>query len=149
MSVQLKARGARDPAVRAWLRLFRVFHKVDRMATNEMRIHGLTMAQFDVLARVGMQGGMTQQELADSLLVTKGNVCQLLDRMESGGMIRRQQQGRSNCLFLTPEGERLFAQVVPEHEGLIEQAFSTLTPAEQLQLLHLLRKLERGLTSLS
>jgi DNA-binding MarR family transcriptional regulator len=46
---------------------------------------GLNNAQFDVLAHVGAVEGMTQQELADSILVTKGNVALLLDRVEGRG----------------------------------------------------------------
>ena len=38
-----------------------------------------------MLAKVGSTEGISQQELADALLVTKGNVCQLLDKMEGSG----------------------------------------------------------------
>ncbi|GAC1471559.1 MAG: hypothetical protein PVSMB7_23430 [Chloroflexota bacterium] len=103
------------------------------------------MAQFDVLARVGAAEGPTQQELADSLLVTKGNVCQLIDRMERSELLQRRQDGRSNRLYLTSKGRALFEDVVPEHECVIAQLFSPLTPEEQRHLLALLRKLDRGL----
>ena len=137
--------GVRHPAVPAWLRLVRVFQKVDRASSDQLRGKNLSMAQFDVLTRVGASEGLTQQELADSLLVTKGNVCQLLDRMERGGLIVRKQDGRSNRLFLTPEGRTLFDAVVPEHEQLIADLFSTLSSEEQRQLLGFLRTLDRSL----
>jgi DNA-binding MarR family transcriptional regulator len=110
-----------------------------------MRCRGLTMAQFDVLAHVGAAPGLTQQELADSLLVTKGNVCQLLDRMERGDLIERRSEGRSNRLFLTPRGQELFDRIVPEHEDMIAEKFDGLTPEEQTNLLGLLRKLDQSL----
>ena len=103
------------------------------------------MAQFDVLAHIGAAEGIVQQELADSLLVTKGNVCQLLNRMEQAGLIRRCQDGRANRLVLTEEGRRLCAEVVPEHKETIAKLFAPLTPEEQAQLLRLLRKLDHGL----
>jgi DNA-binding MarR family transcriptional regulator len=138
--------GIRQTPVLAWLRLMRVFHKIEHRSADELRPHGLSLAQFDVLAHVGAREGMTQQELADSLLVTKGNICQLLGRMESSGLIERRQRGRANELALTEQGKRLFREVVPNHECDIADAMGSLSPEEQAELLALLRKLDRNLT---
>ncbi len=135
----------RHPAVAAWLRLVRVFQKIDRVSVEHFRKWDLSPAQFDVLAHVGAAEGRTQQELADALLVTKGNVCQLLDRLERNGLIARRQDGRANRLYLTDAGRQLFATSVPVHEQLIAQQFVALTPEEQVRLLELLRKVDRAL----
>ena len=129
----------------AWLRLLRVSQKVERDLAGQLKLWGLNNAQFDVLAHVGADEGMTQQELADSLLVTKGNVAQLLDRMERRGLIERRSQGRTNRLFLTHEGRRTYTEVVPAHEVLIDERLSVLSEEEQRQLFELLRKLDRAL----
>ena len=123
----------------------RVFQRVDRDSGEHLRAWDLSVAQFDVLAHVGAAEGIVQQELADSLLVTKGNVCQHLDRMEGRGWILRQRDGRNNRIFLTQEGRRLFDEVVPAHEALIVERFSALSSAEQERLHELLRKLDRAL----
>jgi DNA-binding MarR family transcriptional regulator len=123
----------------------RVFQKVDRVSGEQLRAWDLNVAQFDVLAHVGVGEGIVQQELADSLLVTKGNVCQLLDRMEGRGLILRRREGRTNRLFLTEEGRRLFEEVVPAHEALIAERFSVLSRAEQEQLHELLGKLDKAI----
>ena len=136
----------RRPGLLAWLRLARIFQKVERNSGEHLRGWDLNVAQFDVLAHVGASEGMTQQELADSLLVTKGNVCQLLDRMEGRGWISRRQQGRANRLFLTDAGRRLFDEVVPAHEALIAGRFSGLSEGEQERLHELLRKLDKALS---
>ena len=138
-------RDLRGPGLLAWLRLMRVFQKVDRVSGERLRAWDLSVGQFDVLARVGAAEGIVQQELADSLLVTKGNVCQLLDRMEGRGLIRRQREGRNNRIFLTKEGRRLFNDVVPAHETLIAERFSALSHAEQARLHELLRELDLAL----
>ena len=135
-----------NTAVLAWLRLVRVFQKIDRVSTAQMRCRNLSVAQFEVLAHVDKRAGVTQQDLADALLVTKGNVCQLLDRMEQNGLIRRQQDGRANRLRLTDQGEQLFAELAPRHEELIAERFAALSEDEQRQLLGLLRKLDHALT---
>jgi MarR family transcriptional regulator, 2-MHQ and catechol-resistance regulon repressor len=123
----------------------RVALKVERALGEQLRGWGLNNAQFDVLAHVGAAEGIMQQELADSLLVTKGNVAQLLDRVEERGLILRWREGRANRLFLTDEGRRLFAEVVPAHEALIDDRLSVLSREEQQKLHELLRKLDRAL----
>ena len=138
-------RGTKTPALLGWMRLMRVYHKVERRSAERLKGWGLSVAQFDVLAHVGAAEGITQQELADSLVVSKGNVCQLLDKMEGRGWISRVQEGRANRLFLTYEGRRLFEDVVPVHEADIAKRFSVLSEADQAQLHELLRKFDRAL----
>ena len=133
------------PAVLAWLRLARVFAKVDRASAQHLRHWGLRVAQFDVLAQAGAAEDLSQQDLATKLLVTKGNVTQLLDRMQRDGLIVRCQEGRTNCLFLTEKGRRLFDTVVPAQEALIAAQFTPLSDQEQRQLLKLLRTLDHTL----
>jgi MarR family transcriptional regulator, 2-MHQ and catechol-resistance regulon repressor len=148
LSEDSRSRGEslRRPSVLAWLRLLRVSQKVERDLARQLKLWGLNNAQFDVLAHVGAAEGITQQELADSLLVTKGNVAQLLGRMERRGLIERRSQGRTNRLFLTDEGRRTFTEVVPAHEALIDDRLSVLSEEDQKQLFELLRRLDRALT---
>src|SRR5689334_17510474 len=126
MSETHKAALTRHPGVLAWLRLARVYHKVDSASARHFQEHGLSTAQFDVLAQIGAAEGSTQQELAGALLVTKGNISQLLDRMERQGLVRRCQEGRSNTLFLTEQGRRLFDAIVPAQEALVAELFAPL-----------------------
>ncbi len=129
----------------AWMRLLRVEQKVARTLSEDLKRWELNLAQFDTLAHVGAAEGLTQQELADSLLVTKGNVCQMLDRMERRGLLVRRREGRTNRLFLTAEGRRLFEEVVPAHENLVARQLSVLAPGEQTHLVRILGKLDRAL----
>lgn len=128
-----------------WLRLLRVEQKVARVLAEDLKRWDLNPAQFDTLAHVGAAEGLTQQELADSLFVTKGNVCQMLDRMERRGLLVRRREGRTNRLFLTADGRRMFEEVVPVHEELVGRQLSVLDPEEQAQLARLLGKLDRRL----
>lgn len=73
--------GLRKPSVITWLRLARVYQRVDRASAEHLSAYGLSVGQFDVLAQVGAREGITQNELAEKLLVTKSNVCQILRRM--------------------------------------------------------------------
>ena len=135
----------RTPALLGWLRMARVFSKVDRASAEHLRGWQLSPAQFDVLAHVGAAEGITQQELADRLLVTKGNITQLLDRMQCAGLLERRQDGRANRLYLTSQGRALFTAVVPAHEAVIAGLMRGLSAEEQAQLHTLLRKLDRAM----
>jgi DNA-binding MarR family transcriptional regulator len=134
-------------SVATWMRLARVYHKIDKRSAESFRAHGLTVAQFDVLAQVGVREGCTQQELADHLLVTKGNVCQLLDKMEAHGWIERRpvKHGRGNSLYLTEEGQNIRNKSVPAQEQRISHLFSALTTSERSELSRVLRIIDRSL----
>jgi MarR family transcriptional regulator, organic hydroperoxide resistance regulator len=63
-----------------------------------------------VLSTLTEAQGLTQQELAARLYVTKGNVSGLIDRLDEAGLVERRAipgDRRSYALHLTPEGERL------------------------------------------
>lgn len=130
--------------VALWARLARVYGRNMRLAEGRLRDAELSVAQFDVLAHVGAHEGITQQELAQRLLVTQGNITQLLDKLERRGLIRRCPEGRLKRLVLTEDGRRVHDRVVPGQERFQAEQFATLTDAERRQLLALLRKLQHG-----
>ncbi len=138
-------RNVRTASLLAWLRLVRVFQKVNRASTDSLRYRQLSPAQVDVLANVGSSEGISQQELADALLVTKGNVCQLLDKMESSGLLERRPDKRVNRLFLTDQGRQVYEDVVPRHDALLAEQFDSLSDSDQRELLRLLRRIDHSL----
>ena len=145
MSGPLQNRQLRTPGLLAWMRLARVFQKVDRAASESLRCRQLSPAQVDVLAKVGSSEGISQQELANALLVTKGNVCQLLDKMEGSGLLERRPDGRVNRLFLTDQGRQVHDEVVPRHDAMLAAYFSTLSDEDQAELVRLLRHVDRAM----
>ena len=134
----------RNPAVRAWVRMLRLSQKVQPALVKKLRGLGLNPAEFDILDTLAAREGLTQQELADALLVTKGNMTYHLCRMAERGLVYRRAQGRKNRLYLTGEGWRLLEEALPEHEALIDEHFSGLSVEECAQLADLLGKLERS-----
>jgi DNA-binding MarR family transcriptional regulator len=135
----------RNPAVRAWIRMLRLTQRVVQPASAErLRGLGLNPAEFDILDHLAAREGLTQQELADALLVTKGNMTYHLCRMEERGLVDRRPEGRKNRLYLTGEGRRLLEEALPEHEALIDERFSGLSVEERVQIADLLQKLERS-----
>ncbi len=132
--------------VALWARLARAYGHNLRLAEGRMRAWELSVAQFDVLATVRSHEGLTQQELAKRLLVTQGNITQLLDKLEQRELIRRCPEGRIKRIVLTEAGKRLADEVVPSQEQFQAEQFASLTLDEQRSLLALLRKLQHGQT---
>jgi DNA-binding MarR family transcriptional regulator len=130
------------------MRLARVYDKVQQRTQQHLRRFGLTPSQFDVLAHVGAAEGLSQQQLAERLLVTKGNVCGLINRMEQAGLLVRRadpEDRRVHRLALTPKGRRLYAEAVPSQERLVATLFGGIEPQEQRVLQDVLRRLDRAM----
>ena len=138
-------RAQAERSLLAWLRLARIYQKIDHASAERLRAWELSVAQFDTLTQIRAAQGLMQQELADRLLVTKGNISQLLDRLAARGLIRRQQEGRASRLYLTDEGQRLMDEVVPGQEAFIAEQFRGLGDSECGALLGMLRRIDRAL----
>lgn len=140
-------RATRKPVL-AWLHLARVFARLEQAHQTLLRRHEMSVAQFDVLSHVCADPGLSQQELADRLLVTKGNVCGMLDRLGESGWVERRQavdDRRVNRLYPTEGGRQRFRCVAPKLEGAIAEQLGILSAEELVALRNLLGKLDRGL----
>ena len=118
--------------------LLRFHNRLERRMAKALGVHGLTLPQFDVLATLWHGEGITQQELAERLLVTKGNVVGLIDRVSTAGWVERRpdpEDRRANRLYLTDAGRKLLAKAWPSQIALNQKIFSTLTEGE-LRLMH-------------
>ena len=134
--------------VRTWLYLIRAFTKIERRLAAQLERYDLTPAQFEVLLQLQRTPHILQQQLADQMFVSKGNVVGLLNRMECAGLVKRQphpEDGRAYLLCLTERGATLAAQVIPEHEALVAEYLGVLTPENRGSLHDVLRRLNHAL----
>jgi DNA-binding MarR family transcriptional regulator len=134
--------------LQTWLQLVRVYSRIQRKLEHSLAKQDMTLAQFEIMMTLKSCQGISQQELAQHLLVTKGNVCVLVERMEKCGWLERQPDpadGRAYRLALTTMGRTLLKKVLPDQRQIIQEAFAVLTVEESRQLLALLDRLERML----
>ncbi|WP_088102029.1 MarR family winged helix-turn-helix transcriptional regulator [Halalkalibacter urbisdiaboli] len=124
-----------------WFRLARFYNQSIRLSNRHLKKWELTIAQFDLLVQIGAHQPISQQALADKLFVTKGNMTQLISKLEKQGYVKREQEWRTKHIKLTPIGEKLYNDVVPQQEAFQSAQFQSLTKQEQKQLLNLLKKL--------
>lgn len=130
------------PAVIAWRRLQRFSARIDRLLDATLRDHGINRAQFDVLLTIGANEGLTQQQLAQSIGLTRANVSQLLDRLQTAGLVERIPQGRAYALRLTSDGRALLEITIPLLDQVIIEQFSALSAVDQTSLHTLVEQLD-------
>jgi DNA-binding MarR family transcriptional regulator len=131
----------------AMLALVRVFGRLDGAMARLVKPFGLTAAHFEVLLCLKTGEGISQQELSDRLLVTKGNTCVTVQKMESAGLIDRRPDPtdqRFHRLYMTDTARRLLAKVMPVHHAMMRQILEPITQAEQKMLHELLVRIDQS-----
>ena len=134
--------------LRTWLQLVRTYLRMERRLERLLEERGLSLPQFDILATLAMGEGITQQELAQRMLVTKGNICGMIDRMETNGWVERRpdkQDRRANRLFLVPAGRKQLARSFPDQHAAVQEMMSALRPEELQTLYEFLDRLEEDI----
>lgn len=128
----------------AWLQLVRAYNYIEARMSEDLRRADLTLARFHVLVELAKHGPMSQQELANNLLVTKGNVVGLIDKLSARALVERQSSAtdrRVNLLRLTPAGRRVVVRTLPRQMELIASLMAPLKPREAVSLRALLKRL--------
>lgn len=111
--------------------------------------YGLSMGKFTVLMQLLQAGeqGLTPSECAERAGVTRGTITGLLDGLEREGWVRRQPHPvdrRMLTVQLTPKGQQLLDQMLPDHFCRTTSLMANLTEAEKKTLIELLAKLRAG-----
>ena len=115
---------------------------------------GITQAQFRILLAVWSQGGpegIAPSILADHLLIERGTISILTNRMvELGWLVRKPGENRRTYrLTLTPTSRQLLDKVIPLAVQLADDTLSGIAPTQLQQLrsnLELIESRLRGYT---
>lgn len=132
-------------ALRIWFRMIRLHRRVSMAVAGSLRDLGLSIPQFDLLSTLTEQEGLSQQDLADRLYVTKGNVSGLVDRLTDAGLVERRSSAgdrRSHALYLTAKGRELALRGMAVQESYVARTLGRL-PAGDLEHLERLVRLWR------
>ena len=127
---------APDP-LRAWFRFIRLHRRVSGAVAGELKSIGLSIPQFDLISTLTEREGLTQQELAERLYVTKGNVSGLVDRLVEAGLVeRRPIEGdrRSHALHLTDKGRDLAGRGIAAQRDYVRRTLGRLPPQDLADL---------------
>jgi len=133
------------PVDRAPLPLARHLHQICIAATADtLGPEGLTNPHFGVLINLSPvtgKPGIDQITLAARMIIDRARASQLIDDLETMGLVERRVSDtdrRARLLWLTPRGERLRARLYPAVRASQMKPLATLAPTERELLLNLL-----------
>ena len=128
-------------AIRVWFRLLRLQARLNVAVAERLKKLGVSMAQCDVLTTLTEREGVSQQELAQRLYVTKGNISGLIDRLAAAGYVERRAivgDRRSHAIFLTDEGRPIALEGIAAQRAYVAETFGRLSPESIVNLEKLL-----------
>jgi DNA-binding MarR family transcriptional regulator len=115
------------------LRLGFLIHDVSRLRRSAfdrvLKPLNVTRAQWWMLAYLSREDGMTQSQLAVELDMGKVAIGGLIDRLEKGGLVRREADAtdrRINRIFLEPKSKQLIAKMRKVSHRLNEKILAGL-----------------------
>lgn len=133
------------PTVHAVFRLSRMHRTIIGRLLRDL---GLAPGQELLLLRLWDRDRCSQSDLVERLGLDPSTVTKMLQRLERGGLLRREQStedGRVMVVTLTPAGRDLQDAVTTLWSELEGETVKSLSADEQTELLRLLRKVETGL----
>lgn len=119
-----------------------------RKFDREVRVTGLTRAQWWVLVELLRDNGQTQSGLAENMELDKATLSSLIDKLEAAGFVRRQPDPRDRRVkrvFRTEKVNAILPILSAAGEALYAQAFAGIEPTERRSLQELLMRLKRNL----
>lgn len=103
----------------------------------QMEQHRLSTVEFEVLMRLARSPGhrLRMTDLAGQTTLSTSGVTRVVDRMERGGLVRREacpSDRRSSYAVITEAGQARLDQVLPGHLELVQRWYVGLLPETRL-----------------
>jgi DNA-binding MarR family transcriptional regulator len=149
--------GIPEPAIsademRAWAALFETSNIVQYAADRNLRdTVGLTLAQFEILLRIGEAGidGRRMTDIADSLTVSRSGLTYQVGQLERKGLVLRRpapDDDRSVIAQVTPAGVDVLRAGIPGYVALVrEMLFDRLSHTDLMTVTEILDDVRRQL----
>ena len=137
----------------ALLNIYYTASQLKKKADEFFRPFGLTDVQLNVMMLLyhqsGAEGGLSQAEISDMMLVNRANITSLVDRMEKAKLVVRTAAAndrRFNIVKLTDKAKKLFAKVDPLYSKEVKNAMAVLKGTEQKKLIKMLERVRANIT---
>ncbi len=125
-------------AVRSWISVVRAYNLCDALLARELAAIGLRNPEYEILAHLLREPGLSQQALAERCFTAKSHMSALLSGMQERGWLRREshpQDARAKRLYLEPAGI-----VIAERSKLIQadvvKTMAQAISSEQMSQVH-------------
>ena len=118
--------------LRLWLRIVSCSQMVEQEIRMMLRDKfDTTLPRFEFLSALDrVSDGLSMGELSSWLMVTKGNVTGIAERLSEDGFIKRNPtptDRRSFCVTLTPKGKKVYKEMEEQYESLLDKLFSDVS----------------------
>jgi DNA-binding MarR family transcriptional regulator len=130
---------------RAWLALLRCFSRIERVLMQHIALqYNSSLPRYDVLTALAFNAqGLTMGELATMLMVSKGNITGVVQRLKSDGLVKKvtsKQDRRIQSVTISAEGRRLWEAMHVDYDRIISELLSGQSDAEVQALTRALQK---------
>lgn len=112
----------------------------------------LGVSQDLIIYYLAQQKGLNQKDLVEKLNITPASVSNLVNQMESEGLlvkVQDEKDGRKFSLSLTEKGQSLVSQVIDSWLKIQEEITEGFTNEEQATFLRLLKRVRQNLDELT
>ncbi len=116
-------------SVRVWLRLLSCTMAVEKEIRRRFAAQNMTLPRFDVLAALDRVTELTMSALSEALLVSNGNVTQLVRTLVDEGLVELRKlptDRRTSLVRLTPAGRERFTELARLHQDWIDELLGGL-----------------------
>ena len=125
----------------------RAYTIIDNVISGFLSKYDLSPAKFNILLmvkHVGLDKGISQNEISKLLLVTTSNITRMIDKLEKDKYVERvSQKGdrRVNLIRITKKGSELLDAIWPGYKSMIDKLIGpTLLSSEKNQINKMLTK---------
>ena len=115
-------------------RLLLLARMIDRRSARDLQGHGLSLAEWRVLAFVGASGPASASKIGKIGEIDRAEISRAVARLEARGLIERQADESHRKRFIispTAAGETLFVQVRDERREFFRRMTEDLSPSDR------------------
>ena len=131
-------------ALKLYVVLTRTYKTLLEKDQRNIRGYGFNTSEFGVLELLYSKGAHPIQQIGEKILITSGTMTYVIDKLENKGLIvRRPCDGDRRIVYveITEAGRTQMAEILPAHYSALAESLKALTPAEQGQMITLLKKI--------
>lgn len=116
-----------------------------QVSATYARAHGLSVAEWRMLARLHAEGALQLADLCRALAMDKAYAGRLLRALQAQSLVKVEADpghGRRLIVAITPAGRTLARRILPQARASQEQLLQVLDPQERAALYAALKKLQ-------
>ena len=150
--LETRVRDEDHTALRLWLRLLSSSQLIENNVRDLLRTEfDFTLPRFDLMAQLHRHPeGLSMSSLAELMMVSGGNVTNIVKQLEKTALVKRTPQAtdnRSLLVTMTAKGQRVFDKIMPQHEAWIVSMMEGLAAEDVQALMQGLGKLKTHIKS--